>query len=74
MITFTYTEPTEPNTEVEVTFTNTENNRTYTVSLMPVWFDPDPLIEGDEIFSKQATDSKFATISINYDILQHLNN
>jgi hypothetical protein len=72
MITFTYDNPTEANIEVEVTFTNTETSKSCTANLMPVWFDPDPLVDGDEYFSQEATDSKFAAISITYDILQQL--
>jgi len=72
MITFTYEAPTVANTEVAVTFTDTEANTSYTTNLMPVWFDPDPLVDGDEVFVKEATDSKFAAIGITYEILQRL--
>ena len=74
MISFSYDEPTVVNTEVTVTFTNTENNQTYDMDLMPVWIDPDPLTDGDEFFDRVATDSKFEVISITYDVLQNLNN
>lgn len=72
MITFSYANPSEPNTEVVVTFTNTENSATTTRNVMPVWFDPDPLVEGDEYFHEEATNSKFEALSITYDVLQDL--